>query len=98
MYTKNMYIFEVTVFVIIMISRNNGTNCDFFLSKQKATLERAILALYVVIYFKKNFLLLSHFFDPCNKFVIKSSVEFGLFSEKIGDLSGNFLLALANES
>ena len=25
MYTKNMYIFEVTVFVIIMISRNNGT-------------------------------------------------------------------------
>ena len=90
MYTKNMYIFEVTVFVIIMISRNNGTNCDFFLSKQKATLEWAILALYVVIYFKKFFLLLSHFFDPCNKFVIKSSVEFGLFSEKIGNLGSLF--------
>ena len=55
-------------------------------------------ALYVVIYFKKIFLLLSHFFDPCNKFVIKSGVEFGLFSEKIGNLSGLFLLALGNES
>ena len=98
MYTRNKYIFEVKVFVIMIISRNYDTNCDFFLSKQKATLEWAILVLYVVIYFKNFFLLLSHFFDPCNKFVIKSSVEFGLFSEKIGDLSGNFLLALANES
>ena len=55
MYTKNMYIFEVAVFVIIMISRNNVTNCDFFLSKQKATLEWAIFILYVVIYFEKFF-------------------------------------------
>ena len=31
---------------------------------------------------------LSDFFDPWNAFVIKSGVEFGLFPEKIGNLSG----------
>ena len=31
---------------------------------------------------------LSDFFDPWNAFVIKRGVEFGLFPEKIGNLSG----------
>ena len=47
-------------------------------------------ALYVVIYFKKFFLLLSPFFDIYNTFVIKSGAEFSLFSEKIGNLGSLF--------
>ena len=36
------------------------------------------------------FFRLSDFFDPWTAFVIKSGVEFGLFPEKIGNLSGLF--------
>ena len=44
------------------------------------------LALYVVIYFIKTTLRLSHFFDPLMTFVIKSWAEFSFFCEKTRDL------------
>ena len=54
--------------------------------KEKSQTNVYTWALYVVIYFIKTTLRLSHFFDPLMTFVIKRWAEFSFFYEKTGDL------------
>ena len=67
------------VFAIVVISPTNQHHSDFFLSKKKTTLGRDSWGLYVVIYFKKTSLALSHFFDLGNTFCKKGQAIFSLF-------------------
>ena len=80
----NMKIYKKSVFWNMLLSRRHWQKCDLFLSKKKRRLGRDSWGLYVVIYFKKTSLALSHFFDLRNTFCIKDPAIFGLFSEKTG--------------
>ena len=63
-----MKIYEEPVVEIMVICGFYHHNSDFFLSKKKTTLGWDSWGLYVVIYFKKTSLPLSHFFDLRNTF------------------------------
>ena len=75
-----MKIYEEPVVEIMVICGFYHNNSDFFLSKKKTTLGRDSWGLYVVIYFKKTSLALSHFFfDLGNTFCKKGQAIFSLF-------------------
>ena len=72
-----------------MITGCSGHFSDLFLSKQKTPNQRGHLPTYeakLKILLKKILLRLSNFFDPLSIFYIKSTIKFGLFLDKNGNL------------
>ena len=74
-----MKIYKEPVVEIMLICDFNDHNSDFFLIKKKRRLGRDSWGLYVVIYFIKTTLALSHFFLPRKHFLLKTPCDFRPF-------------------
>ena len=89
MSTSKIKMEEKPGFKIMKIRGRNDHVSDSFLSKKKTSNKRGHLPTYeakLKILLKKILLRLSNFFDPLNIFYIKSTIKFGLFLDKNGNL------------
>ena len=89
MSTSKIKMEEKPGFKIMKIRGRNDHVSDSFLSKKKTSNKRGHLPTYeakLKILLKKILLRLSNFFDPLSIFYIKSTIKFGLFLDKNGNL------------
>ena len=89
MSTSKIKMEEKPGFKIMKIRGRNDHISDSFLSKKKTSNKRGHLPTYeakLKILLKNFSLRLSNFFDPLSIFYIKSTIKFGLFLDKNGNL------------